>query len=58
MLAHFGELLAADGSEVRLDGVAAKLYARREDRELALALAAAHADGERRHLEPDSMSIS
>lgn len=40
MLAEFEKLLRRDGLELRLDDVAARLYPEREDRELALALAA------------------
>jgi tellurite resistance protein len=40
MLSEFEQLLERDGLELRLDDVAARLYPEREDRELALVLAA------------------
>lgn len=41
LITEFQDALARDGLDVRLDAVASELYGDREDRELALALAAA-----------------
>ena len=56
MLDHFAARLARDGVEQRLDTLAARLYAERTDRDLALALAAATAlaDSE---LQPSELAI-
>lgn len=55
MLAEFAGWLARDGLEQRLDTIAARVYAEPEERELALALAAATALADSR-VEPSEVA--
>jgi DnaJ-domain-containing protein 1 len=57
MLAEFERLLSRDGLDLRLDAVAARLYPEREDRELALALAATVAISDDHHSAPERQTI-
>lgn len=58
MLDEFENLLRRDGLELRLDDVAARLYPEREDRELALALAATVAISDDHFVEVERQAIT
>jgi tellurite resistance protein len=57
MLAEFEHSLERDGLDLRLDDVAARLYPEREDRELALALAATVAIADEHYSEDEHDAI-